>query len=134
MALLIDADVLIRLERSARNLQPLMKSHGEEQVYLSVVTASELLHGVWRARDIAVRARRQDFVEAILDRIPILEIDVSVARRHASLWAELAEKRAMIGLHDSWIAATCLVHQLTLLTYNAREFDRVQGLTYRIPG
>ena len=34
----------------------------------------------------------------------------------------------MIGLHDSWIAATCLAYNLTLITGNLREFKRVPGL------
>jgi tRNA(fMet)-specific endonuclease VapC len=34
----------------------------------------------------------------------------------------------MIGVHDSWIAATCLAHGLKLVTGNEREFKRVPGL------
>jgi tRNA(fMet)-specific endonuclease VapC len=34
-----------------------------------------------------------------------------------------------IGAHDTWIAAICLVHQLTLVTDNVREFQRVPGLS-----
>lgn len=33
-----------------------------------------------------------------------------------------------IGLHDAWIAATCLANGLTLVTGNIREFKRVPGL------
>lgn len=34
----------------------------------------------------------------------------------------------MIGVHDSWIAATCIALNLTLVTANVREFNRVPGL------
>jgi tRNA(fMet)-specific endonuclease VapC len=34
----------------------------------------------------------------------------------------------MIGPHDLWLAATCIAHGLTMVTANAREFDRVPGL------
>lgn len=32
------------------------------------------------------------------------------------------------GVHDSWLAATCLAHGLKLATENVREFRRVPGL------
>ena len=34
----------------------------------------------------------------------------------------------MIGIHDSWLAATCLAHGLQLATCNLREFKTVSGL------
>ena len=34
----------------------------------------------------------------------------------------------MIGPHDLQIAAVALQHDLTLVTHNAREFQRVAGL------
>jgi predicted nucleic acid-binding protein len=40
-----------------------------------------------------------------------------------------AAQGTMIGLHNSWIAASCLAHGLTLATANLREFERVPGLT-----
>ncbi len=75
-----------------------------------------------------MRARRLTFVEAVLARFPILEIDLSVARAHARLWSELTRRGEMIGVHDSWIAATCLSRDLTVITDNTHEFQRVDGL------
>jgi predicted nucleic acid-binding protein len=34
----------------------------------------------------------------------------------------------MIGMHDLWLAATCLAHSLTIITGNIREFRRVSGI------
>jgi tRNA(fMet)-specific endonuclease VapC len=99
-----------------------------KEVFLSVISVSELLHGAHRAVDPAVRARRLAFVEAILTRFPVLEIDLEVARAHAALWSDLTQRGEMIGAHDAWIAATCIAHDLTLITANIREFNRVAGL------
>jgi tRNA(fMet)-specific endonuclease VapC len=44
------------------------------------------------------------------------------------LWSGLAQQGQMIGIHDSWIAASCIAHDLTLVTANLREFNRVPGL------
>ena len=93
-----------------------------------MISASELFHGVQRAADPAVRARRLAFVEATLARLPALEIDLSVARAHAALWSSLAQQGAMVGVHESWIAAICIALALTLVSANVREFNRVPGL------
>lgn len=50
------------------------------------------------------------------------------ARAHAQLWAKLASEGVLIGAHDLWLAATCIAHDLTMITANLREFERVQGL------
>ena len=128
MGLLIDATVLIEYERG--RLDPAERVRGREDVpfFVSVITASELLHGVHRARRPDVRARRSAFVEAILGRFPLLSIDLSIARIHSQVWAGLAASGSLIGPHDLWLAATCLAHGLTLATANLREFGKVPGL------
>jgi predicted nucleic acid-binding protein len=106
----------------------LVEGRNEEEMYLSVISASELLHGVHRASTAGIRARRSAFVEGILAELPILPVDVLVARTHARLWADLAEAGTPLGAHDLWIAATATARDLTLLTRNARDFERVPGL------
>lgn len=128
MALLIDASILIEHERGRIDLDGKLEGRGAEEFFLSVVTASELLHGVHRAADPGVRTRRSAFVEAILEHFPILPIEVATARAHARLWADLAAAGALIGPHDLWLAAACLAHGLSIATANTREFERVPGL------
>ena len=67
-------------------------------------------------------------MEAVLERLPILAIDLATARAHAGMWAGLSASGMMIGAHDLWIAASCLAHGLTLVTLNVRAFARVPGL------
>ena len=132
MAVLIDASILIEAERGRLDLEPHVTRHGEEEAFLSVVTASELLHGVHRATQPNVRARRSAFVEGILERFPLLSVDLACARAHAQLWAELRQTGALIGPHDLWLAATCVAHGLTIVTANVREFARVPGLDLEV--
>lgn len=101
---------------------------GDEDRAISVVTASELLHGVHRAGDEAIRVRRQVFVEHILASLEPLPITTRVARAHARLWAHLEQTGMLIAAHGLWIAATALAHGMSLATGNARHFDRVPGL------
>lgn len=128
MGILIDASVLIEHERGRLDLGERIAGREDEEVWVSVVTASELLHGVHRATDRSGRARRAAFVEAILDEFPLLGVDLLTARTHARLWAELAQRGELVGAHDLWIAATCVGRGLSLATGNLREFGRVPGL------
>lgn len=128
MAVLIDASIFIEAERGRLDLEPHVARRRDEESFLSVITASELLHGVHRAAQPRQRAKRSAFVEGILERFPLLPIDLATARAHAQMWAELATAGTLIGPHDLWLAATCLAHGLTLVTANIREFTRVQGL------
>jgi predicted nucleic acid-binding protein len=124
----MDTSILIAFERGQLDVAARVAGREAEEVFLSVISASELLHGAHRATDLAIRARRLAFVEAVLARFPVLEVDLEVARAHAVLWSTLAQRGEMIGVHDSWIAATCIARDLTLVTGNTREFNRVPGL------
>lgn len=130
MGVLIDASVLIEHERGLSDIRPHLANRTGEEFFLSVVTASELLHGVHRARDASTRTRRSAWVEALLERFALLSVDLPTARAHAQLWAELASTGRMIGPHDLWLAAACLAHGLVLVTANVREFQRVPGLVW----
>ncbi len=126
MAVLIDTSVLVNAERRGLSLE---RALGEQERAISVVTASELLHGVHRARDDRVRTRRQAFVEHLISSIEPLPVTTSVARAHAEIWAGLERDGEVIGAHDMWIAATAVSHGMALATSNAVEFERVPGLT-----
>jgi tRNA(fMet)-specific endonuclease VapC len=122
---LIDTSVLVDAERDRRVLDQLPQ---DAQHSISVITVSELLHGVHRAASDGVRIRRQVVVEALLAAIEQLPITPRVARLHAQIWAELQARGEIIGAHDLWIAATALAHGLTLATANTGEFERVPAL------
>lgn len=128
MGILIDSNVLIGLERKGVNISTHIEGREEEEIFLSVISASELLHGVHRASAPRIRANRLAFVEAVLSAFPVLDIDLATSRSHAQLWSQLEQRGEMIGVHDSWLAATCLAHGLRLATGNIREFRRVPGL------
>jgi tRNA(fMet)-specific endonuclease VapC len=125
VAVLIDTSVVIDAERRRAPLEAV--AEGEDRA-ISVVTASELLHGVHRAADAAVRMRRHAFVEGVLARLEPLPITMHVARAHAEIWARLEADGALIGAHDLWIAATALAHGMRVATVNARHFERLPGL------
>ena len=126
MAVLIDTDLLVDLEHGVGGTE-FDRVLGEQECAISVVTVSELLHGVHRASG-GRRARRSAFVEHLLSGLQAIPITEPVARVHADVWAQLAKRGEVIGAHDLWIAATAISHGLTLATGNKAEFARVPGL------
>lgn len=128
MGILIDSSVLIQAERAGSDLSQFIKNRENEEIFLSVISASELLHGAHRAVEPATKTRRLAFVEGILTALPVLSIDLATARAHTQLWADLSTRGEPIGLHDSWLAATCIAHGLSIATHNLRDFSRVTGL------
>ncbi len=126
MAVLIDTAPLIAFERSGA-AERLDAEIGDDERAISVVTASELLHGVHRA-NAQHAARRRAFVEHILAAMEPVPITAAIARVHAEIWAGLEAAGTPIGAHDLWIAATAVAHGYGVVTSNTRDFARVPGL------
>jgi len=131
VGLLFDTTGLIRLEGNAGLIQELLSEAGDVPFGISIITVSELLHGVERAASNAVRVRRQAFVEGVLDQFPILPFDMPAARVHARIWASLAAQGEMIGAHDLIIAATAISLDYEVVTSTMRDFTKVDGLRVR---
>jgi len=100
------------------------KSAHPADLYISAVTVAELEIGVRlvERRDARQGAPLRTWLEnhvllAFDGRI--LPIDTSVARRSAELHVPDPQP-----INDAFIAATALVHELTLVTRNVRVFDR----------
>ncbi|MCB1230652.1 MAG: PIN domain-containing protein [Verrucomicrobiae bacterium] len=128
MGLVLDTSVLVGAERGRFDLGAFLeKEEAADPIYLTTITASELLHGVERAEG-ARRLRRSDFVEDLLADIAILPFDLSAARVHARLWAELERQGTPIGPHDLMIGAISLALGHRVATLNRKEFDRISGL------
>jgi predicted nucleic acid-binding protein len=125
VAILVDTSVLADAERGGSTLERV----ASDEHMISVISVSEFIHGIHRAVDSARCARRQAFVEQVLVELEALPITIEVARVHASIWAQLEAAGEVIGMHDLWIAATALTHGLRVATTNAREFERVPGLS-----
>lgn len=128
VSVLLDTAVLIAAERGTFDMPGYLASLADAPVALAAITASELLHGVERARDADIRQRRSEFVEGVLTNVPVIPFGLAEARAHARVWAELAKAGALIGAHDLQIAATALVAGSEVATLNANEFRRVSGL------
>jgi predicted nucleic acid-binding protein len=110
----LDASVFIASEQGRPLERPL-----PEEVSVSVVTFAELELGVLMARDPDTRSRRLATLTRVRERTAGLPADDRVASAYARLAAgELAAGRKP-RVHDTWIAATALVHGAEVWTQDA---------------
>lgn len=124
---LLDTNVVSELRKVAEgkanaNVAAWQAGLDELACYLSVITLLELEAGVLRVerRDAAQGARLRAWLEQRV--VPgfagrILPVDEAVARRCAGL--HVPDPRST---HDALIAATALVHGLTVVTRNTADF------------
>lgn len=127
MAIILDADVIIRGEKGTFDLQGWLAGRPAEQFEVAAVTVAELWHGVERAAG-AHRAKRRQYLEALLALLPIIPYTEQTAYEHARIWAELESSGRMIGYYDLIVAATALERGSEVATFNQRHFTHVTRL------
>ena len=105
-----------------------------DDVCMSVVTEAELLYGVElsprREQDAAALAAFLPYVEAVA-------LEEDAALHYAQIRADLKRRGKMIGANDLFIAAHARALDLTLVTNNVAEFERVGDLrleNWTLPG
>ncbi len=128
MGLILDTSLLIGQERRRFDLKGFLTSCIDEEISLTTITVSELLHGAERADSPERARRRHDSIQRLLENFAILPFDLEQARHHARVWADLERRGQMIGPHDLLIAAAGLALGHQVATLNAGEFQRVPGL------
>ena len=127
MAIVLDADVIIRGEKGTFNLKTWLESRPDDLFEVAAITVAELWHGVERA-SAARRVRRVQYLQEVLAQLPILPYTEQTAYEHARVWAELESDGKMIGSYDLIVAATALERGSEVATFNKRHFESVPGL------
>ena len=132
MAVMLDADVIIRGEKGKFDLAGWFESQPEEQFQVAAVTVAELWHGVERASSLQ-RMQRERYLRAILETLPIVTYDAETAYFHARIWAALEAAGKMTGPYDLILAASALRQGSAVATFNLTHFSEVPGLRVIVP-
>lgn len=129
MSYLLDTSVvseLVRKSPSARVLQ-WIDAQDEESLHLSVVTIGELEKGIAKLPASARKHRLQAWVRRDLAArfsARLLPIDARTATRWGVLVGESEKQGKPLPVIDSLIAASALVHGLSVVTRNVDDFER----------
>ena len=93
-----------------------------EQLFISAVTVGEIQAGIEMTRE--VDETRAEELGIWLDRVlapySVLPMDAFAFRE----WARLMHRRSGAVSEDAMIAATAVVHRLTVVTRNVRDFQQ----------
>jgi toxin FitB len=123
MTWLLDTNVVSELRKTKPHGAVLswLKSQPSHAMFLSAMTIVEIQRGIeiTRAQDPSRAGQLELWLTQVL--IPnsqVVAMDAEVAR----VWAKLMHKQSDTLTEDALIAATAMVHQLTVVTRNVRDF------------
>jgi tRNA(fMet)-specific endonuclease VapC len=98
------------------------------QVLIPAVVVFELWYGVAKSARPEANAKRVETFFA--GPVRLLAFEEEDARRAGGVRAALEHEGKPIGAYDVLIAGQALCRKLTLVTANAKEFARVEGLVW----
>ena len=123
MKYLLDTNAIIAIMKGQEAFMKKLKRHAPADFGMPGIVLHELYYGAYRSQRIEHNLQR---IEAL--RFEVLDLDREDGRRAAQLRAELASHGTPIGAYDVLIAGQTLARDLTLITHNRREFQRVPQL------
>ena len=125
MKYLVDANVLSEATKPhPDHLVVEWLRNNEEEIVVDPIILGEIRFGILLLPEGRRRNRLEKWFEEGLQRLYCLAWDAECGRRWAQLLADLRASGKAMPIKDSLIAATALVHGLTVVTRNRRDFER----------
>ena len=125
MNYLLDTNICIYIinEQPAQVLQRLIQA-GRESLAISTITVAGLALGVAKSTRADSRVKLENF----LSKFPILDWGQDAAWVYGNVRKTLEAKGQRIGERDLLLACQALSLDITMVTNNTREFERIEGL------
>jgi predicted nucleic acid-binding protein len=122
---LVDANVLSEPTRAAPDARVVawLRDH-ERDLAIDPVILGELRYGILLLPAGRRRTRLRQWFDAGIRQIQCVPWDASVGLRWAELLARLRRSGKPMPVKDSLIAATALVHELTVVSRNVSDFEK----------
>jgi len=123
MRFLLDANVIIALSKKNPRIRAKVMQYGPWQCAASSIVLHELYFGIFKSDRVTANLLQ------IAD-LPFESLDFTAedARIAGEIRATLQRNGTPIGPYDTLIAGQALARDLTLVTRNIREFERIEGL------
>jgi tRNA(fMet)-specific endonuclease VapC len=126
MNYLLDSDICIHLINSTSEKAWSQLSQCDPlAVRLSAISIAELRFGAAHSQS---KQHNHDVLDEFIERFEIINFDEKCAMAYGEIRAALTKSGTLIGPMDMLIAAQAIAYDLTLVTANKREFERVRKL------
>lgn len=127
MNYLLDTNVLseVRKPHPDRQVLEWLDQVDEDRTHLSVITLGEIARGVALLDD---GRRKTALAEWLAEDLParfsgrVIPVDLKISLTWGRLMADAKTRGISLPTMDGWIAATAVVHDLTLVTRNTKDF------------
>lgn len=124
MTFLVDANVLSEATRPEPNPRVLeWLTRHEREIAVDPIILGEIRFGIFLLPAGKRRTRLERWFQDGVERIHCLTWEAATGLRWARLLADLRAGGRSMPVKDSLIAATALVHGLTVVTRNRRDFE-----------
>ncbi len=125
MTYLVDSDWVADYLKGRQHAVQLLDSLFPDGMVISIITFAEIYEGIYYGSD---PKRNEETFARFLRGVDVLGINRPVARRFAVVRGALREAGQLIPQPDIFIAATALHYDLSLVTRNLSDFQRIPDL------
>lgn len=125
MSYLIDTDWIADYLKGRVGATTLLHTLRSSGIAISLITYGELLDGIYYGHN--PRAHERVFRQ-FLRAVPVLPLNRRIMERFARIRDDLRRRGQIIGDPDILIGATALHHNMTLVTRNLKDYQRIPGL------
>ena len=132
MGLILDSSIIVTAERRrdtpAQLLRRIQLQAGDQEVAISTIGLTEIVHAVFRAPSIPMRLRRETFIHDLLAYMEVLPYTRSTAWLAGRIDGEQRSVGITIPSMDLLIGASALEIGYAVVTANPRHFHMIPGL------
>jgi tRNA(fMet)-specific endonuclease VapC len=121
---MLDTDTVSFALRGQGQVASRILEHHPAALCISSITLAELRYGA----ELRGSQKLHRLIDTFVVSIAVLPLDASAGEAFGTVAANLTRRGVPIGPFDTLLAAQALALSLTLVTNNARHFDRVTGL------
>ncbi len=119
---LTDTNIFIAIFKGDAKVKYLVKNSDSA---INTIVYLELIQGAKNKAEVTK-------IEKYLNRFELIHFDKTVSHRSIELVRTYSKSHSLM-LPDAVISATCLENDLTLITYNVKDFRFINGLKIQTP-
>jgi predicted nucleic acid-binding protein len=122
--MVIDTGIFIEHLRAKDKLSTKLYSLSDNNnLFISAISLYELYMG-------ATTNEKEDDIKYLTEDLTVLPFTDAVSKKAAQIYHQLRLTNKMVEFRDIFIAATCIVNELPIVTANKKHFNRIKGLRF----